>query len=286
MGAARKLYPTLHPAALPVTAAFPRLYRPSLVAQSIGVTANTNGTISGATDFSGGTAPTWNGNTTLGSNLYLVLGFSGNPGTVAVTGWTQQGGNHNNGTGCYSAVFKLLNAAAQTSGTGPSMSWGNGVNGAACAMIEVKGCATSSEQDGSDQVATGANTTPAGGAITTTNANDVILGFLVQAEAGVSTAPSWASPLPSGSSLTSPGTASDPTSGQKAAVRVGIVYQVVTSTQTAYTPSVTSSGSNSSAAWVGVTYAVKAAGAATLSLFRQANLTTGGGGPFFANPVG
>ncbi len=258
------------------TARAPRLWRPPLseptvsvpplwTAQSIGATSTNGSATAGATDFTGGTAPTWSANTVSGSYLALVLGFAGDPGAITVSGgggFTQHGATHNNGTGCYLALFEAVGAAAQTSGTGPTVSWGNSLNSVFCAMIEVKGTATSSPQDGSDQTASNSTNAPAGGAITTTNANDAILAAIVQAGQSAGVAATWSSPTPAGTSLIS-ASAADNVTGQKAWARAGFNYQVVTATESAYTPGCTSSGST---AWFGLTYAVKAAGGASFLL--------------------
>jgi len=50
------------------------------------------------------------------------------------------------------------------------------VDCAVIAVAEYSGVATASPNDGTNQTATGATTTPKGGALTTTNANDLIIG--------------------------------------------------------------------------------------------------------------
>jgi hypothetical protein len=235
--------------------------KPNFAVQTIGATS-TNGSTGlsgsgGNTNFTAsGTSPTWGGTTVAGSYLALVIGWSSTPGTVTVSGsWAIHGTIHNAGN-TYLSIYEIVNAASQTSGTGPTITWGTSVNACAVCMIEVKGTATSSPQDGSDQTASGATTTPAGGAITTASANDCILCGLNQSINSAATIDTWSSPLPAGTTLISSTASAAGGTGFKGACRVGFNYQIVTSTQTGYTPSVTSNGTQQ---WFGLTYAVKAA---------------------------
>jgi hypothetical protein len=226
------------------------------MAQTVIQTSNNGQNSSAATNFTGGQAPTWTTQaTTAGSDLCLLLGFAGNPGTVTVTGWTQQY-LQNNGN-AYCGVWKLLGAASQAQNTGPSISWTAAVNAVAGCLLETGGSAISSEQDGSNQTATGANTTPAGGALTTSNANDLIIVGLSQGATGSAVAATLSSPS-AGYTLVQ-GSASDGVTGEKARVVCAFIYQVVTSTQSGITPGCTS---NKTDTWTATTFAIKAAGSA------------------------
>jgi hypothetical protein len=226
------------------------------MAQSIAATSQNGITgAGGGTSFS--TAPTWSANTPSGAYNLWLLSFEGNPGTITVSGCTQHGSTGSNGTTCYLAVFEEINASAHTSGTGPTISWANVVNAACAVGISISGTATSSPEDGSDtSLATGNSSSPTAGTITTSNANDCVLGVVAQGAGGTGAA-TLSAALPSGFTLLW-NSVGDSQSGSHGNAAAAIIYQIVTATQSAVTPKCTSSLSE---LWCGFSFAVKAAAA-------------------------
>lgn len=133
------------------------------------------------------------------------------------------------------------------------------------AVVEFSSVATSSPLDVADTVGNEAafGTTWSSGAVTTTNANDVVLGL------------AWCGfDLLSGSGSWTTGAAS----ANAAAFNVVAVYQIVSSTST-YTPSGTAAGFENTTA-IGISY--KAAGGVSTSLKLNSSLSgLGSSGPFF-----
>lgn len=222
----------------------------------------------------------WPAPTTANNYLTAAVVFSGgNPGTITPpTNWVQRGTTQNSGSNVSIAVFEVVNAASQSGSQ--SWSWTNASNVAKVTIAEYSGCATSSPNDGTDSINTGSSSTLASSAFTTTNANDLIVFYAAQGITTTAAGITLSSPLPSGTVIRESNGAADVTDG--VSLNNNLDDNIVTTTQSGITQQLTS---NRNQPWIVWVYAIKAAGSASTSLFRAANLTTGAGGPFFSNPV-
>jgi hypothetical protein len=221
---------------------------------------------------------TWPASTTLHNYLAACFVIDEAGGTItAPTGMTLRL-NASNGSVCQLYVYEEVDCAVR-SGT-QTFSWtAAAVDCAVIAVAEYSGVATASPNDGTNQTATGATTTPKGGALTTTNASDLILTGIGQCAVTSTNAIALSGGAPAGTVVRQ--TANTVNATATTTMAVGLLEQIVSSIQTAQQWSCTS---NRNFAWVGATWAVKAA-AASRGLFRDANLATGAGGSFFVNPL-
>jgi hypothetical protein len=219
----------------------------------------------------------WPSPTTANNYLVAVLGFmNGDPGTITPpTGFVQRGTTKSNGI-LFVASFEAVNAASQSGSQ--TFSFVNSPDDCAVCVEEYSAIVTVSPDDGFNS-ATGSGLSITAGSITTTNANDLVMGAALQGTESSSVAVVFTQ---SGSWTIRQQIGAHSSAGPFA-YRLALLEQVVAGTGT-YSAAVSSGVSDP---WVATTFAVKATGAPAPPQPRQQVIAArgddfAGGHPQFA----
>jgi hypothetical protein len=182
----------------------------------------------------------WSQATVAGNTLFALLGHDASPGAYTPpAGWTQLGTTINNGSACNGSLWAYFNAPSRSGSE--SWSFANTVALSSIILAEYSGIAS---QDGSNQTNTGTSSSPTTASLTTTYANDLLLGVLLQTNQGTNPATSFSAPTNSFTLVTQ----QNNKSGSVAQIDVGLLERIVAATGT-YSSGVTSS---SSGAWASI----------------------------------